>query len=93
MPQFEDLIGPGGVKFEPAACWKEVYETIMKAEYTICITGWAVWDKLQLFRGRDLNIDNRTLGELLIEKANSGVQVEHMCIPNWGHFHAVLTPH
>ncbi len=79
MPQFKDLIGPDGVKFEPAACWKEVYETIMKAEYTICITGWAVWDKLQLFRGRDLNIDNRTLGELLIEKANSGVQVGTQC--------------
>ncbi len=47
----------------------------MSAERLICITGWAVWDKLQLFRGPDLNVDNRTLGEILIEKANQGVQV------------------
>ena len=47
----------------------------MQAEQLICITGWAVWDKLKLFRGADLNIDNRTLGELLIEKANQGVKV------------------
>ena len=42
----------------------------------ICITGWAVWDKLLLLRGDDLAIDNRTLGEILIDKAeNQGVQV------------------
>jgi hypothetical protein len=34
-----------------------------------------VWDKLRLFRGTDLSIDARTLGELLLEKANSGVEV------------------
>ena len=46
------------------------------AEKLICITGWAVWDKLLLFRAENLSIDNRTLGELLIDKAeNQGVQV------------------
>lgn len=39
----------------------------------ICITGWAVWDKLHLLRGPEN--DGVTLGELLIEKANCGVQV------------------
>ena len=46
------------------------------AQKLICITGWAVWDKLLLLRGEDLAIDNRTLGEILIDKAeNQGVQV------------------
>ena len=35
-----------------------------------------MWDKLLLFRAENLSIDNRTLGELLIDKAeNQGVQV------------------
>ena len=35
-----------------------------------------MWDKLLLFRGEDQSIDNRTLGEILIDKAeNQGVQV------------------
>ena len=46
------------------------------AQKLICITGWAVWDKLLLFRAENLSIDNRTLGEILIDKAeNQGVQV------------------
>ena len=49
---------------------------IKGAQKLICITGWAVWDKLLLLRGEDLAIDNRTLGEILIDKAeNQGVQV------------------
>ncbi len=47
----------------------------MAAQKLICITGWAVWDKLQLLRGADQSIDSRTLGEILIEKANAGAQV------------------
>ena len=61
-------------RYNPASCWKDVYNCLMQAEHLICITGWAVWDKLQLFRGADQNIDSRTLGEILIEKANQGVQ-------------------
>ena len=38
-----------------------------------------MWDKLLLLRGEDLAIDNRTLGELLMDKAeNQGVQVGWM---------------
>ena len=53
-----------------------MYHTIMKAEKIICITGWAVWTKLLLFRGDDLNnIDRRTLGEILLDKSTQGVKV------------------
>ncbi len=75
MPVFENLIGPDGNRYDAASCWHDLYHCLMAAENIICITGWAVWDKLQLFRGSDLNVDNRTLGEILIEKANQGVQV------------------
>jgi hypothetical protein len=66
---------PEGVHYEPSSCWKDVYYSLMGAQKLICITGWAVWDKLQLLRGADQSIDSRTLGEILIEKANAGVQV------------------
>ncbi len=47
------------VRYDAEACWHDVDHALMGAENLICITGWAVWDKLQLFRGSDLNIDNR----------------------------------
>ena len=75
LPVFAGLQKPDGTPHVPARCWHDVYHAIMAAEHIICITGWAVWDKLNLFRGKDLNIDNRTLGEILIEKADAGVQV------------------
>lgn len=71
------MISPEGTKYEPAACWKDVYYTLKDAQKLICITGWAVWDQLELFRGEDKAIYNKTLGELLIEKANEGVKVGH----------------
>ena len=72
--RFETLMTPGGTKYEPASCWKDVYYTLRGAQKLICITGWAVWDQLYLFRGEDKAIYDKTLGELLIEKANEGVQ-------------------
>ena len=47
----------------------------MEAKHLICITGWSVWHELKLLRGEDLIIDQRTLGEILVEKANQGVKV------------------
>ena len=73
--RFDSLMTPEGIKYEPASCWKDVYYTLRNAKKLICITGWAVWDQLHLFRGADKAIYNKTLGELLIEKANEGVQV------------------
>ena len=69
LPQFAKL------PIYPASCWHDLYDTIMAAKKVICITGWSVWDKLQLFRGEDLAIDNRTLGEILKDKAKEGVKV------------------
>ena len=69
LPQFAKL------PIYPASCWHDLYNTIMAAKKVICITGWSVWDKLQLFRGEDQAIDKRTLGEILKDKAKEGVKV------------------
>jgi len=74
-PTFTDLVGPDGRVFKADSCWKDLYYSLIEAEQLICITGWAVWDKLKLFRGKNRAIDDRTLGDILIEKANQGVQV------------------
>jgi phospholipase D1/2 len=75
LPQFNSMERPDGKLHEPRSCWRDLYDTLIAANEVICITGWAVWDKLQLFRGQDLAIDGRTLGEILVDKANQGVRV------------------
>ncbi len=75
MPLFATMERPDGVVHKPRSCWKDMYGDLMQAQQVICITGWAVWDKLQLFRGDDLAIDRRTLGEILTDKAEQGVRV------------------
>ena len=76
MPQFQMLCLPdGSTNHQPASCWSDLYQSLMGANQIICITGWSVWDKLQLFRGEDLNIDNRTLGEILVDKSKQGVDI------------------
>ena len=59
----------------PRSCWNDMYRTIMDAQHIICITGWAVWYHLKLFRGPDRNIDDRSLGDILTQKAREGVKV------------------
>ena len=41
------------------------------------LTGWSVWHQLRLLRGEELAAcqDQRTLGEILVDKANRGVKV------------------
>ena len=73
MPQFSTM--PPVLNHYPRSCWRDLYDTLMEAQHIICITGWAVWHKLLLFRGPDLNITNKCLGEILVEKANAGVKV------------------
>ena len=46
----------------------------MEARHLICITGWSVWHELQLLREHPV-VDQRTLGQILIDKANEGVNV------------------
>ena len=62
------------------SCWKDLYSTLVEAQNLICITGWSVWTKLKLFRGEDSKTDERSLGEILVDKANRGVKV---CVMVW----------
>jgi len=75
MPQFLNMHLPPGESYYPPSCWNDLYASLIEAREIICITGWAVWDKLQLFRGQDKARDQRTLGEILVDKANQGVKV------------------
>lgn len=56
-----------------------MHTALVEAKHIICISGWAVWHQLRLFRGEDLAAgrggDQRTLGEILTDKANQGVKV------------------
>ncbi len=61
------------MRYQPASYFEELRQSIELAEVLICITGWAVWDKLHLLRGSAS--DGVTLGQLLVDKAASGVQV------------------
>ena len=73
MAQFSDAL------VQPKSCWKDLYMSIMEAQDLICIAGWAVDVNIQLLRGDDLEIDNRTIGEILVDKANQGVSVNVLC--------------
>merc|ERR1712203_978792 len=53
---------------QPGSYFSDLRQSIEQAQTLICITGWAVWDKLHLLRGPES--DGVTLGQLLIDKAN-----------------------
>ena len=57
------------------SCWKDVYSALIQAEELICITGWSVWTELKLLRGKEQNKDQRTLGQILVDKACRGTRV------------------
>ncbi|XP_023324728.1 phospholipase D alpha 1 [Eurytemora carolleeae] len=79
IPWLNMVQGPPSIPPENRSCWMDLYYSIRGAQHLICITGWAVWTKLKLFRGEDaLNIYGDTLGRLLCEKADEGVQVRVM---------------
>jgi len=71
--QFRSM--PPALGHYPRSCWRDLYETLMGAQHIICITGWAVWHRLHLFRGPDRAICDKNLGEILLEKAAAGVKV------------------
>ena len=71
MPQFQSM----PFLHTPPSCWKDIYNAFMDAKRFICITGWSVWHELQLLRGEDASVDQRTLGDILVGKANQGVDV------------------
>ena len=57
------------------SCWNDLYGALVEAKDLICITGWSFWTELKLLRGNDSHIEDRTLGEILVDKANEGVNV------------------
>ena len=71
LPQFKSM----DPEHQPACCWKDIYHTIINSKQLICITGWSVWTDLKLLRGKDSSADDKTLGELLIQKAEEGIKV------------------
>ena len=71
MSQFQSMPFP----HTPPSCWKDIYNAFMEARHFICITGWSVWHKLQLLRGENSSLDQRTIGDILADKANQGVNV------------------
>ena len=75
LVQFTKMHLPPGKSYYPLSCWKDLYYSLVGAKEIICINGWSVWHKLKLLRGADLGIDRRTLGQILIDKANEGVKV------------------
>ena len=58
-----------------SSCWKDVHSALIQAENLICITGWSVLTGLKLLRGEDQAADLRTLGQILVDKANQGTKV------------------
>ena len=54
-------VDPSLSNHQPASYFSDLRQSIQEAENLICITGWAVWDKLHLLRGSDS--DGVTLGK------------------------------
>ncbi|XP_063685823.1 uncharacterized protein LOC134819675 isoform X2 [Bolinopsis microptera] len=73
QPEHEPITTALGESYVPPGAWKQVYEVITNATKFIYITGWAVFTEVVLVREEDA--DNRTLGEILIEKAEEGCVV------------------
>ncbi|KAK7074059.1 hypothetical protein SK128_026180 [Halocaridina rubra] len=62
-----------GNHYQPRSTWRDVYETIMDATQFIYVCGWSVSAKISILRAE--GDDNRSLGELLKQKAYEGVRV------------------
>ncbi|KAF2363269.1 C2 domain [Trinorchestia longiramus] len=66
---------------QPYGCrraWLDLYATLTEAQHFIYIVGWSVSAKISLLRWE--GEDQRTLGEILLQKANQGVTV---CLLLW----------
>ena len=72
---FEGVINPDGTGYVPTRCWRDIYETIEKAERFIYMTGWSIFTGIQLLRGEEEVEEDSNVGELLKRKAKEGVRV------------------
>lgn len=62
-----------GNPYLPRSTWRDIYFTIMEATQFIYLVGWSVSAKIALLRNE--GEDNRSLGEMLKQKAYEGVRV------------------
>uniref|UniRef100_A0A0D6QSJ5 Phospholipase D n=1 Tax=Araucaria cunninghamii TaxID=56994 RepID=A0A0D6QSJ5_ARACU len=66
------------VWYEHSKCWQDICEAILQARRLIYITGWSIFDKIQLVRGSNnlrLLHSDFTLGDLLKFKSQEGLRV------------------
>ncbi|KAA0199526.1 hypothetical protein HAZT_HAZT007200 [Hyalella azteca] len=67
-----------GQPYECHRAWLDLYNTLNEAQHFIYIVGWSVSAKISLLRWE--GEDQRTLGDILLHKANQGVAV---CLLLW----------
>ncbi|XP_059641654.1 phospholipase D gamma 1-like [Cornus florida] len=64
-----------GIQYEHGDCWRDISDAISQARHLVYITGWSVYHKVRLVRGKD-NATDCNLGDLLKTKAQEkGVKV------------------
>ncbi|KAL4318696.1 hypothetical protein GQ457_18G002860 [Hibiscus cannabinus] len=63
--------------YPPHRCWEDIFDAICNAKHLIYIAGWSVYTEITLIRDprRPRLGGDRTLGQLLKDKANEGVTV------------------
>ncbi|KAJ0017623.1 hypothetical protein Pint_11394 [Pistacia integerrima] len=62
----------GGVEFNHASCWQDIYDAISEARHLIYIAGWSLDHTVRLVRDGS---NNCNLGDLLKTKSQEGVRV------------------
>ncbi|KAE8654565.1 Phospholipase D alpha 1 [Hibiscus syriacus] len=64
-------------RFQAHRCWEDIFDAICNAKHLIYITGWSVYTEITLVRDprRPKPGGDRTLGQLLKDKADEGVTV------------------
>ncbi|EPS71739.1 hypothetical protein M569_03019, partial [Genlisea aurea] len=61
----------------PNCCWEDIFDGITNAKHLVYIAGWSVYTKITLIRDPRVHKPggDMTLGELLVRKADEGVNV------------------
>ncbi|CAB4065983.1 PLD1_2 [Lepeophtheirus salmonis] len=87
------------IDYYPSSLWIDLFKSIVGATKFIYIMGWSINTKIKLLRGDDwkklstpeeVDLSNLSLGELLLNKADSGVRVLVMI---WGETTAIMGTH
>ena len=73
MKQFENV----EPLYYPKPCWSDIYNSLMEAKKLIVVVGWSMWHEVKLLRSKetDEGIDERSLGDILVARAQEGVTV------------------